>query len=494
MSRTTPPAHPAPGARHEPPGPVAVDDLLAGLPAPRQVSADQVASATAGGPCLVVLDDDPTGTQTVADIPVLTTWRVDDLRWALRQPANAFFVLTNTRSLSSVDAAARNREVAGALAEAAAAEGVSYVLASRSDSTLRGHYPLETDVLAEEEARHGRPVDGVVISPAYLQAGRLTVGSVHWMRTPAGMIPVASSEFAEDATFGYRNSDLRAWVAEKTAGRVPAAQVLAITLADLRTGGPEHVAELLGTLRGGRPAVVDAVDDTDLRVLALALVRAEAAGTRLVYRVGPSFVRARSGQAEQPPLTPERLRGIGDPERAGRHGLVAVGSHVGLTTRQLAGLRELGGIAEFELDVPTLLDPAARAGHIAELARAAAAAMADTDVVLRTSRTLVTGDDPDASLSIARAVSSALVAAVAATVRDTRPAWVVAKGGITSSDIATDSLGIRRAIARGTLLPGIVSLWEPVAGPFTGTPYVVFAGNVGDDDSLARVVTTLRSR
>jgi uncharacterized protein YgbK (DUF1537 family) len=53
------------------------------------------------------------------------------------------------------------------------------------------------------------------------------------------------------------------------------------------------------------------------------------------------------------------------------------------------------------------------------------------------------------------------------------------------------ALGIRRAWARGTLLPGIVSLWEPVDGPAAGLPYVVFAGNVGDDDALASVVERL---
>lgn len=141
-----------------------------------------------------------------------------------------------------------------------------------------------------------------------------------------------------------------------------------------------------------------------------------------------------------------------------------------------------------------LLDPRLRTDHIAQVAREAADALSDADVVIRTSRTLVTGDDPDASLAISRGVSSGLVAAVAETVRSTVPAFVVAKGGITSSDIATESLGIRRAVARGTLLPGIVSLWEPVSGSAAGVPYVVFAGNVGDDGSLAEVVRKLRSR
>ena len=73
-----------------------------------------------------------------------------------------------------------------------------------------------------------------------------------------------------------------------------------------------------------------------------------------------------------------------------------------------------------------------------------------------------------------------------------RPAFVLAKGGITSSDTATDGLEIRRAWVRGTMLPGIISLWEPVAGLARGIPYIVFPGNVGDDQALADVVDTLR--
>ena len=472
--------------RHAQTGPVAEAAVLEGLPPVREVSASEVAARMSGGPRLVVLDDDPTGTQTVADVPVLTSWTVDDLRWALRQDSTAFFVLTNTRSLSPGDAAARNREVVRALRAASKAEDTDYVLASRGDSTLRGHFPLETDVLAEELGT----VDGVVLVPAYIEAGRLTVDSRHWMRTADGLLPVGESEFARDATFGYRSSSLPEWVEEKTGGRVSADEVLRVTLDDLRGGGPGHTARLLSSLSGGRTAVVDAVCDDDLRVLALALTEAETNGTRLLYRVGPSFVRARAGQAGRAPLTPAELRPLrGDAP----HGLIAEGSHVSLTTRQVDRLRERGGIAEYELDEALLLDEERRDGHIAEVAAAAAGALETSDAVIRTSRTLVTGADADDSLAISRRVSAALVRAVRQVNAIRRPAFVVAKGGITSSDTATHGLEIRRAWARGTLLPGIVSLWEPVDGPAAGIPYIVFAGNVGGPDALADALDLLRS-
>ena len=144
--------------------------LLAGQPPVRDVGAnlDEVRA----GRRLVVLDDDPTGTQTIADLPVLTQWSVDDLRWALQQPTTGFFVLTNTRSLSEADAAERNSQIVRALAEAARLEGdVPYVLLSRSDSTLRGYFPLETDVLSAELARARHPRRRNCHLPGLFRAG-----------------------------------------------------------------------------------------------------------------------------------------------------------------------------------------------------------------------------------------------------------------------------------------------------------------------------------
>jgi uncharacterized protein YgbK (DUF1537 family) len=252
--------------------------------------------------------------------------------------------------------------------------------------------------------------------------------------------------------------------------------------------------------------VVDAAEYADLQVVVLALIRAEAEGKRFVYRIAPSFVRPRCGQEATAPIDAARLTEIvgranaerpEDDRPSVRHGLIVVGSHVGLTTRQLAHLRDTGNIVELELNVPVLLEPSTRDQHVADVAVEAARLLrdntSDSDVVIGTSRTLITGADAVDSLDIARSVSAALVGTVREVVKLVRPAFVLAKGGITSSDTATEGLGVRRAWSRGNMLPGIVSLWEPVAGPAQGIPYIVFAGNVGDDRALADVVTTLRS-
>jgi uncharacterized protein YgbK (DUF1537 family) len=467
---------------------------LAGLPASASVPAQSVQRALSGARRVVVLDDDPTGTQTVRDLPVLTRWTVDDIRWALRQDVPGFFVVTNTRSLAPADAAARDREVVLAClaaAEQAGDEGVQLAFASRGDSTLRGHYPLETDVIAELV-----PVDAVLLCPAYIDAGRLTIDGVHYVRTADGLCPVADSEFARDATFGYRSSRLAEWVEEKTQGRIRADDVMELTLDVIRGATTDALRDRLVEACDGRVIAVDAVDDNDLRAVVLAVLAAEAAGSRFVYRVGPSFVRARVGQEAVAPIEDARLAALVRPRpqsRPGAHGLVVVGSHVGQTNRQLARLAERRRFVGIELDVRTVIDDAWAADHIHAAVTAATEALGDSLVVVSTSRALLTGADEAASLEIARRVSAALTRVVGEIVAVRRPSFVVAKGGITSADLATEALGIGRAWVRGSLLPGIVSLWEAASGPAVGLPYVVFAGNVGGDDALADVVDRLEA-
>ncbi|WIB66943.1 four-carbon acid sugar kinase family protein [Curtobacterium sp. MCBD17_035] len=437
---------------------------------------------------IVVIDDDPTGSQSIADLPLVTAWADDDIRWAFDQDTVGFFVLANTRSLEP-DAAERVvREVHDRVSRIAAERGEDVVLLSRGDSTLRGHFPLETDVLVAAEDATGRTVDAVLLVPAYPDAGRITVDSVHYLAQGDAWIPVGDSEFARDASFGYRSSSLPDWVAEKTDGRVPAGEVVRITIDDIRNGGAATVAAALRSCRDARVVVADAVDEDDLRVVALGALRAETDGTRIVYRVGPSFVRARCGQDVHGPIADATLAESFTHAPEG-HGLIAVGSHVGLTGRQLDGLLAADHPAVVELDLARCLESTEAMRDVVAAAAARAASLLDTtEVVVMTSRTLIRGVDADDSLRISRVASESLVATVRAVVERRRPSFLVAKGGITSNDLATEALHIGHAHVIGTLLAGMVSLWVAADGPSAGLPYVVFPGNVGSDQSLAVAV------
>ena len=482
-------------------------DVLAGYPADLDIPAALVASTLAASNAevprvLVVLDDDPTGTQSVADLPVLTRWDVEDFAWAFGRGKPAVYVLTNTRSLDPAEAAARNEEVVrNALAAAGSPDKLRLGFVSRSDSTLRGHFPLEPDVIAATVAEvSGEKTDGVVLVPAFPDAGRLTIGGVHYMRGAEGtLVPVSETEFAKDATFGFSTSVMADYIAEKSQGRFPADSVIVLDLDIIRAGSSAQdpaisakaIADAIEPATDSTPIVADIVTENDFRALALGLEEAERRGKKLLYRVGPPFVRGRIGQEVRTALTAEEAYAGNTPSEAG--GLIVVGSHVGLTTRQLNVLTaEHGSARIIEIDVEKLLAAETEAkAHLDQTVAAVVEALHAGDVIVHTSRLLIKTDDPAESLRIARTVSAAVVDVVNRTLKTFPPRFVIAKGGITSSDVAAHGLEIRHAIVRGPMLPGIVSLWEPVDGPAKGIPYIVFAGNVGDDDSLAQVTRKL---
>lgn len=483
--------------------PRTLDELLEGhAPAPT-ITAAEVAQAhrDSNGPTLIVLDDDPTGTQSVADLPVITSWDTADLRWALDQGAPAIYVMTNSRSLAPDDAARVNREVVAAATAAAQETGTALAFVSRSDSTLRGHFPLEPDVLAEASPT---PIDGVIIVPAFGDAGRITIDAIHYAGNQAdGFIPVGESEFARDSTFGYTSSDLREWVAEKTHGAVPITRVAHVDLDTLRTDTQATTA-ILAQATDRQPIVCDIVTEEDLRALALAVIAAEEQGKHFIYRVGPPFVRARIGQeppavVTAPPASAEppasqapqaQADAPADSARpATRGGLVVVGSHVPTTTRQLSHLVDTAQPLTVEINARRVLD--GEPGYLDTLAQQVCAGLEQTTVVLHTSRELIEGSDEQDSLRIARDISAAVVGVVNRTVHTVAPRFVIAKGGITSSDVASKGLEMTRARVIGPMEPGIISMWQALDGPAAGVPYIVFAGNVGTDESLAHVVSVL---
>lgn len=451
---------------------------------------------------LAVLDDDPTGSQTVHDVAIVTVLDADEIAAGLDGPGETCFVLTNTRSMGEADAVELTTRVGRTLFELGRRLDVPVDVISRSDSTLRGHVIAEVTALdAVRREVLGSGYDGVLVVPAYLEAGRFTAGDVHWARIDGEPRPVGDTEFARDATFGFSASNLREFVAEKSGGTVAPDQVHAITLDDIRRGGPPRVAEVLAGVTDGAFVVVNAVEYADLDVVVLGLGEAETAGKSFLYRTGPSFAQALAGLDPRPPLRASDIWPDGRPDG---HGLVVVGSHVGLTSRQVAVARDRaastgGDLVEVELDVTAVADPTRRDEHVAAVTDRVVGALAGADVLLFTSRTLLRDTDPAASLDIARRVSTAVVEVVRGAVSGSRaagPAWVVAKGGITSHDVAVHGLGIRRATVLGQLLPGLVSVFRPVEAlpQIVGTPYVVFAGNVGDENTLAFVIDLLRGR
>ncbi|KAI4351042.1 hypothetical protein L6164_005430 [Bauhinia variegata] len=433
---------------------------------------------------LVVLDDDPTGTQTVHDIEVLTEWSIESLIEQFRKSPKCFFILTNSRSLSSEKASALIKDICRNLDNAAkSVNGIDYTVVLRGDSTLRGHFPEEADAVVSVLGE----MDGWIICPFFLQGGRYTVEDIHYVADSDILVPAGDTEFAKDAAFGYKSSNLREWVEEKTAGRIPAGSVVSISIQLLRKGGPDAVYEHLCSLQKGSVCIVNAASERDMAVFALGMIKAELKGKHFLCRTAASFVSAHIGIIPKPPILPKDI-GM---TREKNGGLIVVGSYVPKTTKQVEELKLQCGQAlrSIKVSVEKLAmrsteereEEISRTSELADLYL-----KARKDTLIMTSRNLITGKSASESLEINFQVSSALVEIVKRIT--TKPRYILAKGGITSSDLATKALGARCAKIVGQALAGI-PLWQ--LGPESrhpGVPYIVFPGNVGDSKALAQVV------
>lgn len=430
---------------------------------------------------IVVLDDDPTGTQTCYDVNVLTSWAIPLLVDELAKSPSIFFILTNSRSVSEESARALAEEIGYNLVAASKQSGRNVVVISRSDSTLRGHFPAEVDAVAAALNLS----DAVrILVPAFIEGGRLTIDDVHYISEYGKLIPVGETPFATDKVFGYSNSNLREWVEEKTKGAVKASEVVSISLHDIRVGGADTVEHKLASCRPRQVCIVNACSHKDLEVLVMALIRAEAAGQQFIYRTSATFVPIRAGL---------RSGKIYQPPRAGPHSqkgsLVVVGSYVPKTTRQLQHLLRAGRHVALELEVQKLLD-ADSAYSLSMSDSLDEFISAGRDVVIYTSREVRTAADVEGNLRIHRAISDSLVSIMAR--MKERPSFVIAKGGITSSDLATKAFGVDKALIVGQIIPG-VPVWK-LEGRcrFPDLIYVVFPGNVGDDNALTEVFVRLK--
>ncbi|MBQ9664022.1 MAG: hydroxyacid dehydrogenase [Oscillospiraceae bacterium] len=439
---------------------------------------------------IVVLDDDPTGVQTVNGIYVYTHWDRETMLEAFRAPEKMFFVLTNSRGLTLAESRAQHREIAENLAAAAAAAGQDFVLLSRGDSTLRGHWPMETEVLRETlEANTGKRFDGEVIYPFFPQGGRYTLNDVHYVLQGDSLVPAGQTEFARDKSFGYTASSLSEWCEEKSGGRFPAAGCCRITLEELRAGDADRIAAKLKAVSGFGKITVDSADYEDVAVFTTALCEAIAAGKEFLFRTAAALPKVLGGVGDIPLLTREDL--VDRDNRSG--GIILVGSHVNKTTRQLEALRMGGLPIEFiEFDQHRVLEENGLEKEVARVLSLLAELLPagkSVAVYTRRERLDLPTADRDRQLQISTRISDALTSVIGKL--SVRPSFIVAKGGITSSDVGTKALRVRKALVKGQIRPGI-PVWQTGAeSRFPGLPYVIFPGNVGAEDDLLRIAKTL---
>ena len=457
---------------------------------------------------IVVIDDDPTGSQTVHGCPLLLRWQAPDLAAALRHPSPLMFVLANTRALAPAEARQRVEQIAAALAPLlaeAVEQGVCrhWLMVSRGDSTLRGHFPLEVEALANALG----PFGATLLVPAFLEGGRTTVAGVHRLDGR----PVHQTAFARDRLFGFGSSYLPQWVEEKTGGRVAAAEVQrldlelmeAAALAWEQGGGPgmDRLEARLAALGGGTVVAVDAERPAQLVALGTAVRQLTLAGapgaSPWLFQSAASVLGALAALPPQPLGAPE-LAGLRRRGPAGAlPGLVLVGSHVPLADAQLEGLLADPACVGVELPVakvhrllegplPDRLLPSLEAAWLEQLTEVLASGRTP---VLHTSR----GELVCRHAAERRALGQALAATMARLAAALAPqlGYLISKGGITSHVLLAEGLQLASVELQGQLLPGLSLVLTPPGSAVVGgeegaapLPILTFPGNLGQADTL----------
>lgn len=440
---------------------------------------------------IIVLDDDPTGIQTVHSIPVYTSWDFSTLKQIMEDKHKVIYILTNSRALTSVETQRLHKQLAMDLKQIALKEEIFFLLISRSDSTLRGHYPLETKIIYDE-LKKDEEIDGEIIIPFFLEGGRFTFNDIHYVKEQDILIPMGQTEFARDSVFGYKASNLKEWIEEKTAGQYPADQVISISLEMLREKDIKGILHKLLKIKNFNKVIVNAVEYTDLKLFLVALSESINRGKNFLFRTAASFVQVIGGINPKPLLTKETLYPKGKPSAPG---LIIIGSYVQKTTRQMKKLAELPNLIWVEWDVSqTKTQKCLKKEFDRVISEVNKGFNLEKDVCIYTSREYYRNDsqneNSDKNLIFSSRISEGLVKVVKAL--KIRPSFLVTKGGITSSDIGVKGLNVKKALVMGQIQPGI-PVWELGSeSRFPGLPYIIFPGNVGTDDTLKKVIEILR--
>lgn len=441
---------------------------------------------------IVVLDDDPTGVQTVHNVSVYTDWSAASIEDGFREESSMFFILTNSRGVTRKETEQIHCEIALHILTAAKKCNKEFIIISRSDSTLRGHYPLETQIIKETiESNSDIHFHGEVLLPFFQEGGRFTLEGTHYVQEGDYLIPVGETEFAKDKTFGYAQSHLGKWAEEKCNGEYKAVDMEYIPVQAIRKMEIEPIVQQLLMVNHFHKVIVDAIDYVDVKIFTIALLKALQSGRNFIFRTAAAFPKVIGSIADKELLRRKDVM-LTDCQYGG---LVIVGSHVKKTTKQLAELKKCHDIEFVEFNQHLVLHPHeldAEVKRVVVFSEDCIRSGKTVVVYTRRERLDIDSGDKEEELKIAVAISDA-VTSIARNLT-VRPSYIIAKGGITSSDIGVKGLTVKKAVVAGQIKPGVPVWITGEESRFPAIPYIIFPGNVGQDTTLKEVVEILNNK
>ncbi|NUU79231.1 four-carbon acid sugar kinase family protein [Paenibacillus xylanilyticus] len=441
---------------------------------------------------IIVLDDDPTGVQTVHGVSVYTDWSLESINKGFQEEHSMFFILTNSRGFTAAETTKAHQEIAANIVEAAKKNNREFIIISRGDSTLRGHYPLETEVLKDTvQAMSDTHFDGEILLPFFKEGGRFTIDDIHYVQYDTELIPAGETEFSKDRTFGYTKSHLGEWAEEKSNGKYQAEHMTYISLESLRAMNIESIEQQLMHVENFNKVIVNAVDYADVQIFAIALIRAINKGKHFLFRSAAALTKVMGGISDKSLLTREEMMSAD----TNHGGLVIIGSHVKKTTEQFGELQKSAAVEFIEFNVHLVLEPdqfEAELNRVVDTTNELILQGKNVAVYTRRERLDLGENRKEEELKLSVKISDAVTSIVKRL--EVRPAYIIAKGGITSSDIGTNGLEVKRATVAGQIRPGIPVWTTGSESKFPGLSYVIFPGNVGAKTDLREVVEMLSTK
>ena len=446
---------------------------------------------------IIIIDDDPTGSQTVNDCNLILRWDYETLLKGLKDSSNLLFILANTRSLSKKDVEIRLKEICSALREIMNNSSFAeedFVLISRGDSTLRGHNFVEPDIINELLG----PFDATFYIPAFIEGNRTTVNGNHFVDN----IPINKTIFSKDKIFGFNTSNIKELICEQSNYQLDFNNIENIFIKDfeaLETNQPSKLFMQIEKLKNNKKVIVDIIDYSQLDKFS-SIVRSLLKKKKFLFRSAASFISSLSNvkRTQKDHIYFSQLRRKNNSDKAMK-GLIVVGSYVELTTRQLNKVLEISLCKPIEINVFKLYEffkigDNLNLNSLKKLIMNAIRQnlIRESIPVLYTSRKTIFPTDKNDLIQF-QLFLSAFIAEIVSAIKN-EIGYLISKGGITTNTIISEGLEADSVYLEGQILPGISLVTFNLLKQKGKLPIVTFPGNIGNKMSLVKALEILENK
>ncbi len=436
----------------------------------------------------VVIDDDPTGSQTVHDCLLLLKWDYSTLVKGFESKSNLFFILANTRSLSENDAKLTIEEICKNIKAVIASQFYEeeIIFISRGDSTLRGHNYLEPSSLNSCLG----PFDATFHIPAFIEGKRLTINGSHFV----DKTPINKTIFARDKIFGYETSNVKDLLFQKSKSQINIEHIQNLLLSDIKILNDDEnniVFKKLKNLNKNKHVIVDVENYSQLNKFAL-VIKKLTKQKKFLFRTAASFISSISEKksVSQSEIFFSNLR-IRNKEKSFLPGLIIVGSFVELSTIQLQNLLEISNCNPIELDVFEFFKITSSENYQKQrnlfknkfLKEIRFSFEKGKTPVLFTSRKFMSLDYTE-QFNFYNSLSCFIAELVADLKYEI--GYLISKGGITTNMILSNGLNADYVYLEGQILTGISVVTHNLKND-EKLPIVTHPGNIGTKDSLVNI-------